>query len=104
MVSPHRELTALRLSAQRISASGDLHTPADVARWMLALQSQDLPGARWSVGLRLPGSTDSDVADALATGSIVRSWPMRGTLHIVAPEDLGWMLDIAAPRLATTAA
>ena len=71
---------------------------------MLALQAQDLPGARWSIGLRLPGSTEADVERALATGEIVRSWPMRGTLHIVAPEDLGWMLDIAAVRQATWAA
>ncbi|MCU1409773.1 MAG: hypothetical protein JWR04_480 [Rhodoglobus sp.] len=71
---------------------------------MLALQSQDLPGARWAIGLRLPGCTDADVERALGAGEIVRSWPMRGTLHIVAPEDLGWMLDIAAVRQATWAA
>jgi len=104
MVSPARELTALRLTAQHISDPGELRTPLDVARWMLALQSQDLPGARWSVALRLSGCTESDVQAALASGAIVRSWPMRGTLHIVAPEDLGWMLDIAAARQATTAA
>ena len=104
MPSPRREITALRLSAQRIAGSGDLRTPADVARWMLALQSQDLPGARWALGLRLPGSTEADVERALATGEIVRSWPLRGTLHIVAPEDLAWMLDIAARRQATWAA
>jgi len=104
MTSFRREITALRLSSQRISSPGDLRTPLDVARWMLALQSQDLPGARWSLGLRLPGSTEADIEHALATGAIVRSWPMRGTLHIVAPEDLGWMLDIAAVRQTTWAA
>lgn len=71
---------------------------------MLALQAQDLPGARWSIGLRIPGSTQIDVDAALTSGAIVRSWPMRGTLHIVAPEDLGWMLDIAVRRQATWAA
>ena len=114
MPSPRHQLTALRISAQRIpsrpsatsrvAVESDLRTPVDVARWMLALQSQDLPGARWSLGLRLPGSTDADIERALAVGEIVRSWPMRGTLHIVAPEDLGWMLDIAAVRQATWAA
>lgn len=104
MLPDHREITALRLSAQRIADPGDVRTPADVARWMLALQAQDLPGARWSIGLRLPAGTEADVESALATGQIVRSWPMRGTLHIVAPEDLGWMLDIAVVRQATWAA
>ena len=104
MIQARRELTALRLSAQRIAAPGDLRTPVDVARWLLALQSQDLPGARWSIGLRLPGGTEAQVERALAAGEVVRSWPMRGTLHIVAPEDLGWMLDISAGRQAAWAA
>ncbi|MET3719113.1 hypothetical protein ABIB27_000953 [Arthrobacter sp. UYEF21] len=30
---------------------------------------------------------------------MVRSWPMRGTLHLVAPEDLRWMLGLTAERL-----
>ena len=97
------EITGLRLAAQRIAHSSFEH-PVDVVRHMLAMQAQDLPGARWSVGLRLPGSTDADVEVALASGSIVRSWPMRGTLHLVTPDDLGWLMDISGPRQATWAA
>ncbi len=103
MANATKELTGLRLAAQRISTS-DCDTPADVVRRMLAMQAQDLPGARWSVGLRLPGSTESDIEHALASGDIVRSWPMRGTLHFVTPDDLGWILDICAPRQAAVAA
>jgi hypothetical protein len=66
---------------------------------MLAMQAQDFAGAKWSVGLRLPGATDADVERAMAQGEIVRSWPMRGTLHLVAPEDLRWMLAVTAPRI-----
>ena len=104
MPSARRELTALRLASQRIASPRDLTTPTDVARWMLALQSQDYAGALWAIGLRLPGCTSADVEAALAAGEIVRSWPMRGTLHIVAADDLGWMMDIAARRQATWAA
>jgi winged helix DNA-binding protein len=32
-------------------------------------------------------------------GTVVRSWPMRGTLHLLAPEDLRWILNITTPRL-----
>jgi hypothetical protein len=98
-----RELTALRLGAQHIAESAPA-APAETVRWMLAMQAQDLPGALWSVGLRSPGSTEASVRAALAAGEIVRSWPMRGTLHLVAPEDLGWMLELTRPRQATWAA
>jgi hypothetical protein len=92
-----REITALRLSAQRISRDW-LKSPADVVRWMLAMQAQDFPGAKWSVALRTQHATDPQVESALAAGEIVRSWPMRGTLHFVAPEDLWWILGITGPR------
>src|SRR6478609_1043346 len=87
----------LRLVAQHIDGS-TFATPADVVRWMLAMQGQDLPGAKWSVGLRAPGSTQLDVDAALASGEIIRSWPMRGTLHLVPGEDIGWMLGLTAAR------
>lgn len=101
--SAEREITSRRLAAQSI-ASSSFTRPSDVVRHLLAMQAQDLPGARWSIGLRLPGSTDETVRAALSAGEIARSWPMRGTLHLVAPEDLSWMLDIAGPRQATTSA
>lgn len=90
-------LTRLRLAAQRIEGS-DLTTPTEVVRWMLAMQAQDLPGAKWSIGLRAPGTTLRDVDAALGRGEIVRSWPMRGTLHLVPAEDIGWMVGLTAER------
>src|SRR5690606_24193635 len=98
-----RRIVRLRLAAQRISSS-EFTSVAEVVRWMTAMQAQDLPGALWSVGLRLPGSTEADVDAALRDGSIVRSWPMRGTLHLVAPEDLRWMLSLTTERLVRLAA
>jgi hypothetical protein len=92
----HR-LTALRLVAQRIGPR-DLAAPGDVVRWMLAMQAQDLPGAKWSVGLRAAGATEAAVEAACDSGEIVRSWPMRGTLHFVAGEDLGWLLAVTSAR------
>jgi hypothetical protein len=66
---------------------------------MTAMQAQDFLGAKWAVGLRLPGATDASVEAALADGSIVRSWPLRGTLHFVAAEDLNWMLSLTRERM-----
>ncbi len=68
------------------------------------MQGQDLPGARWSVGLRVAGATLADVDAAFDAGEVVRSWPMRGTLHLVLAEDLRWMLDLTAQRSLASAA
>lgn len=91
------------MAAQRIGSS-EFATPVDAVRWMLALQGQDFAGVRWSVGLRHAGATEARVLAALDAGEIVRSWPLRGTLHLVAAEDLGWMLRLTATRTIAAAA
>jgi Winged helix DNA-binding domain len=98
-----REVTALRRASHALTASRCANE-ADLVRGMLALQAQDYPGVLWSIGRRVPGATQASVERALARGDIVRSWPMRGTLHVVAPDNLGWMLAITRRRTATTMA
>lgn len=93
-----KQLAKHRLAAQRLIGS-ELTSPVEAARWMLAVQAQDLPGAKWALGLRAPGATLAAVDAALAAGTIVRSWPMRGTLHITPAEDLKWMLALMTPRV-----
>lgn len=97
------EVALLRLVAQRIAgpAAG---TPADAVRWMIAMQAQDYGGAVTSVALRTSSRLRSDVETALSAGEVVRSWPMRGTLHLVAAEDLPWMLQLLAPRVVVRSA
>ena len=91
------EVALLRLAAQRV-VDADLDDPAAVVRWLAAVQGQDLPGALTSVALRTPSRSTEDVRRALDDGHVVRSWPMRGTLHLVAAEDLGWMLALTGDR------
>lgn len=88
----------LRLASQGLLGTG-LESVPDAVRWMTASQAQDLQAALWAVGLRVPGAGLMDVRAALDSGSVVRSWPMRGTLHLVAPEDLRWMLGLTSERL-----
>lgn len=90
-----------RLYSQFIEHS-ECKTPVDVVSSLGALQGQDYPGALWSVGVRLPGSTKADIEQALIDKTIVRTWAMRGTLQLVAAADLRWMLALVAPRQATT--
>ena len=65
-----------------------VHAAADR---LLALQGQDWNASRWALGVRAPGTTEADVVAAFDAGRLVRSWPMRGTIHVVPAEDLGWM-------------
>lgn len=68
------------------------------------MQAQDYPGALWSIGLRLAEATQEDMERAIAERTIVRTWPMRGTLHFVAAADLHWMRALLAPRMIARAA
>ena len=61
------------------------------AHRMLAVQGQDWRSSRWALGVRAPGTGVADVLEAFAQRRIVRSWPMRGTVHVVPAEDIGWM-------------
>ena len=92
-----------RLHNQRI-ASNPFKKPGDVVRWLGAMQAQDYLGALWAVGLRTESATEKDVEQALADRTILRTWPMRGTLHFVAAEDARWMLELMTPRVLAASA
>lgn len=93
-----KTLLALRLAHQGISRarSGDV---ASTVRHLLAVQAQDHYASLWALGLRTAGITEAEVERAVADRHIVRSWPMRGTLHLLAAEDLRWMLALLASRV-----
>lgn len=94
---PLSEVGLLRMVAQRIAGPRP-GSATEVVRRLTAAQGQDYPGAVTSVALRTSGRRREDVVAALDAGSIVRSWPMRGTLHLLAAEDLHWMLRLLGPR------
>jgi hypothetical protein len=72
--------------------------PSQVVQWMGAMQAQDYNQALWAVALRTSAATQTDVEQAIAEGSIVITWPMRGTIHAVSALDVRWMLNLCAPR------
>lgn len=92
------EIARRRLRNQRI-VGAKFEKPADVVGRLGAVQAQDYLGALWAVGLRMRGATESEVERALAEKTIIRTWPMRGTLHFVAAADVRWMLKLLTPRV-----
>ena len=92
------EIALRRLHSQHI-ANTSLTSPRLVVAWLGAMQGQDYPGAKWSIGLRLPQSSDAEVEAAIERREIVRTWAMRGTLHLVAAEDVHWLLKLVSPSI-----
>jgi hypothetical protein len=75
------------------------HTPADIVSWLGAVQSQDFTGAKWALGLRAPGLSNTDIDRAFDTGAILRTHVLRPTWHFVAPADIRWLLALTGPRV-----
>ncbi|KIP53136.1 winged helix DNA-binding domain-containing protein [Leucobacter komagatae] len=102
-------MRALRLGAASSATPAVPSPPADVAAGaasasavvshMFGLQGQDWRSSKWAVGVRAPGIAAADVVAAMNAGMIVRSWPMRGTVHLVAAEDIGWMQQLTNARV-----
>lgn len=96
MTSP--DIARSRLHNQRIAGAA-FEKPGDVVAWMGAVQAQDYLGALWAIGLRMRNAVEANIEQALANRTIIRTWPMRGTLHFVAAVDIRWMLDLLTPRI-----
>ncbi len=93
------DIALLRLRTQHI-AHTNFKKPADVVAALGAVQAQDYLGALWAVGSRIDAAvTEQDIEEALSKRQIVRTWPMRGTLHFVAARDAKWMIELMAPRV-----
>ena len=91
-------LHAQHLTSQRTRRAGAV---AKVVRELCGIQAQDAGAAALGIRARAAGLRAADVERALVQDrSIVRSWCMRGTLHLLASEDLGWLLGLLGPRFA----
>ena len=67
--------------------------------WLGAMQAQNYSMVKWAVGTRLKSATIQTVEEALRKGEILRTHVMRPTWHLVAAEDIRWMLKLSARRI-----
>lgn len=89
-----------RLTAQLLA--GPVGRSVDVAHRLLAIQAQDLRGARLAIRARTRGLSTVDVDRAMTVDrSLVVSWLNRGTLHLVRAEDYAWLHALTTPRTVT---
>lgn len=63
-----------RLRNQKLDRS-ELRKPADVVRWLGAVQAQEYPAATWAAGLRAKGITDAGASFAAASDGVEGDFP-----------------------------
>jgi hypothetical protein len=93
------DVADLRLRNQQITRPGS-RSVANVVAWFGAVQAQEYGPAKWGLALRsVPGTTDTAIERAIDRGRILRTHVLRPTWHFVTPADIGWMLELTAPRI-----
>lgn len=90
----------LRLRAQRLipQPADNITSVAHVVKELCGIQAQDANAATLAVRARSGGLVVGNVEQArVQERSIIRTWGQRGTLHLLATEDLGWLLSLLGP-------
>jgi hypothetical protein len=88
----------LRLRAQGLWLPEPADGAAAVVKGIVGVQAQESAAAALSIRARSRGMTAAEVRQALEEErSLVRGWFMRSTLHLVAAEDVGWLLGLLGP-------
>ena len=90
---------------ERIARHGFVDRPARTVvaavAHTTAVQSQDSAAGRLGVRSRAQGVTDADVRAATDVDrTVVRSWLMRATIHLVAADDVRWLTTLIGPNIA----
>lgn len=88
-----------RLRAQHLDVKAPVGRLAEVVRSLCGANAQFVPAMMLSLRARIDGLELADVREALEEKRLVRAWAMRGTLHLVDPCDLGWLVPLLGPGL-----
>ena len=97
LILSDNQVRFLRLHAQRLFASS-IENVAHVVKALCGIQAQDARAAELAVRVRSAGVVAADVERTrVQDRSIIRTWGQRGTLHLLATEDVGWLLSLLGP-------
>lgn len=88
----------IRMLSQQL-AYPNFECPKDLVSWMGVVQAQDYSMSKWAVGTRLQSGNLQTVENALKRGEILRTHVLRPTWHLVAAEDIRWMLKLSVQRI-----
>ena len=88
---------AIRLLNQQLIAP-QFDTPAEVVRYMGAMQAQEYRMMRWAVAMRTRKPSHKAFKQVFDEGQIIRLHLMRGTWQLVCAENYWSMIDLFAPK------
>src|SRR5947209_20446584 len=91
------QVRLLRMRAQWLTTqqADAVASVAHIVKEVCGLQAQDALAATLGVRVRSAGLVPADVERArVQERSVVRTWGPRGTLHLLATEDMDWLLPL----------
>lgn len=92
LVLSAREISLMRIIAQGLVPATAAPDPASAVARLLAVQGQQVSAVPHALLSRLPRTMRaSDVDAAFERGELVKSWPMRGTVHVTSATDHHWL-------------
>jgi uncharacterized protein YcaQ len=98
-IEPER-LPRLRAAAQLLHRPVSARDPAEIARAVAGIQAQDQFAARLSFRSRSRRLKAEDVDRARTEErSLLRTWVMRMTIHLIPTDDAGWWLPLFEPMI-----
>ncbi|MDS0294016.1 winged helix DNA-binding domain-containing protein [Halogeometricum luteum] len=95
----HTDAEAWRLRAAANGLDGDADSAAAVVKRVCGIQAQDPRSAALSIRPRAR-TLDAEAVESELHDEVIRTWSMRGTLHLIAAEDLPWLLSLFGPHFA----
>ena len=99
-IDPAR-LPRLRAAAQLLHRPTAARDPAEIAREIAGAQAQDVYAGPLTFRSRSRKLTAADVKRARTEErSLLRTWVMRMTIHLIPADDAGWWLPLFEPGIA----
>lgn len=90
-----RRALAWRMRRHLLDPIGTLPT-GGVVRRLCGVQAQVASSAELAVRVRRQASRPGEVTRALSRGRLIKTWAMRGALHLLSPEEAGAFLSLMA--------
>jgi hypothetical protein len=93
-------LARLRAANQLLHRPRSVHDPATIARAIGGAQAQDVYAGPLTFRSRSRKLTAEDIERARTEErSLLRTWVMRETIHMIPTEDAGWWLPVFEPAM-----